>query len=130
VVDDGERGDYDRAASGYLAWPLSLLALARESPTASTWTRIHTRQAVMYGLVVGIGYLVLLAIPLLVVISDAGISTGATVAVYGVGLAIDLAVFVALIVVTLAYASKAARGELFSIPIVSALTDRVFRLRR
>jgi uncharacterized membrane protein len=130
VVDDAERSDYDRAATGYLVWPASLLALARESPTASTWTRIHNRQAVTYGLLISIAYLIVLAIPLAIVIGFSSISTGATVLVYGIGLTVDLIVFVALVALTLGYSSRAARGELFSIPVVSALADRVFRLHR
>jgi uncharacterized membrane protein len=130
VVDDAERSDYDRAATGYLVWPASLLALARESPTASTWTRIHTRQAVTYGLLISIAYLIVVAVPLAIVIGLPSISTSATVLVYGIGLTVDLIAFVALVALTLGYASRAARGELFSIPIVSAMTDRIFRLHR
>ncbi len=130
MADEADRSEFDRAATGYLIWPLALFALAREEATAPTWARIHHRQAVMYGLVVSLGYLVLLALPLIIVIGDASISTGATVAVYAVGLVVDLVVLGALVAVTFAYANKAARGELFSIPVVSALTDRLFRLRR
>jgi uncharacterized membrane protein len=130
VRDDAERNEYERAAIGYLVWPSSLLALARESPAASNWTRIHTRQAAMYGLVVTLAYVVLLAVPLFVVIGVPSISTGTTVLVYTIGIAADLVVFVALVAATLACASRASRGELFSIPVVSSITDRVFRLRR
>ncbi len=130
LIDDADRTDFDRAATGYLIWPLSLLALAREPEGAPTWVRIHTRQAVMYGLLVSVAYIVLLAIPLVIVIGSPSISTGATVGIYAAGLAADLIVFVVLLVATLGYASKAARGELFSIPLVSAIADRVFRLRR
>jgi len=130
VRDEAERSDFDRAAIGYLVWPSSLLALARESPAASTWTRIHTRQAAMYGLVVTVAYLILLAVPLFIVIGVPSISTGATVLVYAIGLGVDLIAFVALVALTLACAGRASRGELFAIPVVSALTDRVFRLRR
>jgi uncharacterized membrane protein len=128
--DEAERSDYDRAAIGYLVWPSSLLALARESPAASNWTRIHTRQAAIYGLVVTVAYVALLAVPLFIVIGVPSISTGATVVVYAIGLLADLVAFVALVAVTLGCASRASRGELFAIPVVSAIADRVFRLRR
>ena len=128
--EPAERAEYDRAASGYLLWPLALLALVREAPAASTWTRIHTRQATVYGLAIAVAYVVLLALPLIVVIGVPSISTGTTVALYAAGLAVDVIAFVGLAALTVAYASKAARGELFSIPVVSAITDRVFRLRR
>ncbi len=130
MIDEGERSDYDRAATGYIVWPAALLALAREPPNASTWTRIHTRQAAMYGLIVTIAYVALLSVPLVIVIVAPSISTGATVLVYAIGLIADIVVFVALVAATLAYASRASRGQLFSIPLVSALTDRLFRLRR
>jgi uncharacterized membrane protein len=127
---DPDPSEYDRAATGYLIWPLSIFALAREPEGASTWSRIHTRQSVVYGLVVTVGFIVLMALPLLVVMSAPTISTGATVAVYAAGLVADLVVFVVLLIATFAYAAKASRGELFAIPVVSPLADRFFRLRR
>jgi hypothetical protein len=57
---------------------IALAALLREDPAASRWSRIHTRQAFTFGLTATVGYLVLLALPMLVVIGDAGISTGTT----------------------------------------------------
>jgi uncharacterized membrane protein len=113
-----------------LVWPLALAALIREAPAESRWTRIHTRQALTFGVVATIGYLVLLAIPLVIVIVDPGISTGATVGVYAAGLAIDAIVFIVLAVFAFTCAARAGRGELFTIPIVSALADRLFTLRR
>ena len=53
--------------------------------------------------------------------------TGTTVAVYSGGLVADVLVFFALAALSLSYASKAARGELFTIPLVGALADRLFR---
>ncbi len=130
MIDDAERSEYDRAATGYLVWPVALLALAREPATASIWTRVHNRQAVMYGVIVSIAYVALLAVPLAIVIGVPSISTGATVLVYAIGLIVDVVAFAALVGATVAYASKASRGQLFSIPLVSAITDRIFRLRR
>jgi uncharacterized membrane protein len=124
-----EQQDYQRAASAYLVWPLALAALVRESPDASRWTRIHARQALAFGLLAGVGFVVLMALPLIVVIVDAGISTGATVAVYMAGLLLDAIVFVVLTVLAFSYSARAGRGELFTIPIVSALADRIFRVR-
>jgi uncharacterized membrane protein len=129
-VDEADQTEYDRAATAYLIWPLSIFALAREAAGASTWTRIHTRQAVMYGLVVSCAFVVLMALPLLVVIAAPAISTGMTVAIYAAGLAADLIAFIVLVALTLGYSAKASRGELFRIPIVSALADRAFRLPR
>ena len=124
-----EQQDYQGAASAYLVWPLALAALVRESPEASRWTRIHTRQALTFGILASVGFVVVMALPLLIVIIDAGISTGATVTVYMAGLLLDAIVFVTLTVLAFSYAARAGRGELFTIPIVSALADRVFRVR-
>ncbi len=130
MVDEAERTAYERASMAYLIWPSSLLALAREAPSTSTWSRIHTRQAVVYGAAVSLGFVLLMALPLLIVIAVPSISTGTTVALYAAGILADLIAFVTLVVLTIVYASRASRGELFSIPLVSALTDRAFRLRR
>jgi uncharacterized membrane protein len=126
-----EQQDYQRAAGAYLVWPLAVVALVREQPEASRWTRIHARQALMFGLVAGAGYVVLLALPLIgELISGFALSTGATVWVYAGGMALDLIVFIVLTVLAFSYAARAGRGELFTIPIVSALADRVFTMRR
>ena len=125
-----ERTEYARAASGYVLWPLALIALIREGPAASRWARIHARQALVFGLASTFGYLLLLAAPLLVVIADPAISTRATIVVYAVGLLADVLVFFSVVGFVLFYSGQAARGELFSIPLVSWLADGVFRLRR
>lgn len=124
-----EQQDYQGAASAYLVWPLALAALVRELPGASRWTRIHTRQALTFGILASAGFVVVMALPMLIVIIDAGISTGATVTVYMAGLLLDAIVFVTLTVLAFSYSARTGRGELFTIPIVSALADRVFRVR-
>jgi uncharacterized membrane protein len=125
-----EQQDYQRASSAYLVWPLALAALLREAPAASRWTRIHTRQALTFGLAAGIGYIVLLALPLIIVIADAGISTGMTVWICTAGLVLDAIVFLVLTVLAFSYAARAGRGELFTIPLVSTIADRLFTIRR
>ena len=125
-----EQHDYQSAASAYLVWPLAVAALIRENPGASRWSRIHTRQALTFGLAASAGFLIVLALPLLIVIFNAGISTGTTVAVYAAGIALDLLFVIVLAVLAFTYAARAARGELFTIPLVSALADRIFTLRR
>jgi uncharacterized membrane protein len=125
-----EQQDYQRAAGAYLVWPLALAAIIQEAPAASRWTRIHTRQALAFGVIASLGYLVLMALPLVVVITDAGISTGATEAVYTVGLVVDAIAFVVLAVRACSYAARAGRGELFTIPVISGIADRVFTIRR
>ena len=125
-----EQPDYEHAASAYLVWPLALAAVVREPPDASRWTRIHSRQALTFGIVATLGFLIVLALPLIVVIADATISTGATLTVYAVGIVLDLIVFVGLTVLAFSYAARAGRGELFTIPLISPLADRLFARHR
>jgi uncharacterized membrane protein len=126
-----EQQDYQHAAGAYLVWPLAVVALVREQPEASRWTRIHTRQALMFGLAASIGYVVLLALPLIAeLIGGFALSNEATVWLYAAGMALDLIVFIGLTVFAFSFASRAGRGELFTIPVISALADRVFTIRR
>jgi hypothetical protein len=125
-----EQQDYQRASTAYLIWPLALAALVREQPEASRWSRIHTRQALMFGLTASIGYVIVLALPLLIVIADNTISTGMTVALYTAGLLLDAIAFVVLTVLAFSYSARAGRGELFTIPAVSGIADRVFAIHR
>jgi hypothetical protein len=91
---------------------------------------LHARQALLLGLAAAAGYLVLLALPLLIVIADPTISTGSTVTVYAVGLLLDVFGALFLIGVALHYSSKAGRGELFTIPLITPLANLVFRIPR
>jgi uncharacterized membrane protein len=111
-------------------WPTAAVALVREAPDASNWQRIHTRQALAFGVASSLGFFLLLAIPLLVVIVDSAITTGTTVAVYAAGGLADVMVAAALFGLSLWYSARAGRGELFSIPLVSPFADAVFRTRR
>ena len=92
--------------------------------------RIHTRQALTFGFGATLGYLLLLALPLLIVIADPNITTGTTVTVYVAGALADFIVAIALFGLSLWYSARAGRGELFSIPLVSQFSDAVFRTRR
>lgn len=125
-----EQQDYQRAYAAYLVWPLALAALVREPVGASRWVRIHTRQALTFGLTASIGFVLLLALPLIVTVADSGISTGTTVLLYGIGIVLDLVAFVWITVLAFRYAARAGRGELFAIPLVSPIADRVFRTVR
>jgi hypothetical protein len=121
-----ERVDYQRAATGYLVWPLALADIVREAGSASSWSRIHARQAVVLGVVATIGYAVLLALPLLIVIADPGITTTGVVVIYAAGILADFLGALFLFGLTLYYSGRASRGELFAIPLVTAVVDRVF----
>ena len=82
------------------------------------------------GLIASLGFFVVLALPLVVVIAIPSITTGATIAVYVVGLIADAVLAIAWLLLVLRYAARAARGELFSIPVVTPIVDRWFRLKR
>jgi hypothetical protein len=51
------------------------------------------------------------------------------VGVYTAGLALDAIVFVVLAVLAFSYAARAGRGELFTIPLISPIADRLFAIR-
>ncbi len=122
----------ERAANAYAVWPLAVLDLFREPPEATAWSRLHTRQAFVFGIAGTLGYLVVLALPLLIliVVPPLAGSPAAVVWLYAVGLAADLAGAFVLLRLTLSYRGRALRGELFSIPCVTPIADRLFRIER
>ena len=121
-----------RAANAYAIWPLAVLDLFREPVEATAWSRLHTRQAFVFGIAATVAYLVLLALPLLILIAIpplAGSLTG-VVWLYAVGLLADIIGAFVLVGLTLSYRERTLRGELFSIPYVTPIADRVFRIER
>jgi uncharacterized membrane protein len=121
-----------RAANAYAIWPLAVLDLFREPAEATAWSRLHTRQAFVFGIAATLAYLVLLALPLLIFIVIpplAGSLTG-TVWLYAVGLLADVVGAFALLGLALSYRGRALRGELFSIPYVGPIADRFSRTER
>ncbi|HTJ27428.1 MAG TPA: hypothetical protein VMA36_14810 [Candidatus Limnocylindria bacterium] len=114
----------------YIVWPLALFDAVRPAPEATAWSRLHSRQAFIFGLLGTLAYLFLLAIPLLVVIAVPGIALGVVVWVYAVGLLADVIGAFTLFGLALTYRERALRGELFAIPLVTPLIDRFFPLER
>jgi hypothetical protein len=119
-----------RAANAYVVWPLAILDYFREPAEATAWSRLHTRQALVFGVAAWLGYFALLALPLLIVIAFPTASTGAIVWLYGVAFLADLAAAVTLAVLAFRYRARALRGDLFSIPLVTPVADRVLRIER
>jgi len=111
-------------------WPLALANIVREGDDDTIWARLHARQAFVLGFIASLTYLVVLAFPLIAVIAVPSISTGATIVVYTFGLVADVIVGIIFLLVGLRYSARAARGELFSIPIVTPIVDTWFRLKR
>ncbi len=133
MLDGGSSSPIDlqqRAANAYVVWPLAALDLFRERDDATAWTRLHTRQAFVFGIVAALAYIVLLALPLLFVIAIPGIATGVVVWLYVLGLLADLAGAVWWFVLAMRYRERAARGKLFVIRFVSPVADRLFPLER
>jgi len=123
------KDDHARAALGYLVWPVALLDLLR-SDDATFWSRLHARQATILGAFASVVLLATLALPLLLVIAIPSLGTRATIVLYSIGLAIDLVVGAGVVLVSVIYAARASKGELFAIPVVTRLCDRFFPLTR
>ena len=121
-----------RAANAYVVWPLAVLDLFREPADATAWSRLHTRQAFVFGIAATAGYVVLLALPLVLtlVIPPLGGSTTGVVVIYSLGLFADIVGAFVLMGLALSFRERALRGELFAIPYVTSIADRVFRLDR
>jgi uncharacterized membrane protein len=108
-------------------WPLAVLDYVREPIDATAWSRLHTRQALVFGVLATFGYLVVLALPLLIVLVVPAASTTLVVWLYLVGIVADVAAAVYLFARALGYRQRALRGELFSIPLVTPIADRLAR---
>jgi len=133
VIDGGDDLELrQRAANAYVVWPLAVLDLFREPAEATAWSRLHTRQAFVYGIVATGAYLALLALPLLLLLAipPLGGSTTAVVVVYSIGLLADIVGALLLLGLSLSFRERALRGELFAIRYVTPIADRIFRLAR
>jgi uncharacterized membrane protein len=119
-----------RAADAYLVWPLAALALLREGRDEAAWSRLHVRQAFVFGLLAALAYVALLALPLFAVIAVPGIGTRAVVWLYAAGLLADLLGAFVWVGLSFTFRERAARGELFAIPLVTPIAQGVFRLER
>jgi len=111
-------------------WPLAVLDYVREPAEATAWSRLHTRQALVFGVLATLGYFVVLALPLLIVLLLPAPSTTQIVWLYGVGMLADIVVAGLLIGRALRYRARALRGELFSIRFVTPIADRLQRVDR
>lgn len=121
--------DHGRAALGYLVWPVALFDFLR-SDDVSVWSRLHVRQATVLGVLGSLGFLIALTLPLLLIIAVPGLGTHATIVLYSIGLAIDLVVGASLLLLSVVYAARASKGELFAIPVVTRLCDRFMPIAR
>ncbi|HTW83532.1 MAG TPA: hypothetical protein VMD91_05615 [Candidatus Sulfotelmatobacter sp.] len=118
----------ERTASAYIVWPLAVLDLLRDRPDATDWSRVHVRQAFVFGILAALGYLVLLALPLLIVLAIPGVGLTPVVWIYALGLFADLIGAFALFGLAMTFREKTLHGELFTIPLVSPIADWLARL--
>jgi hypothetical protein len=125
VNDAGTTELRQRAANAYLVWPLAVLDLFREPPDATGWSRLHTRQAFVYGIAAAFAYVVLLALPLLVVIALPGIPPAGVVWLYALGVLADFVGALFLFGYSMSLRDRTLRGELFTVPLVTAVADRL-----
>ena len=126
-----ESDEYARAANAYLAWPLAVFELVRRAP-GSLWYRAHLQQAALLGGLLTGAFFALLAVPLFLVLVLGGpaLSSAATIRLYAVAMVADIVALGISVFVIVAAALRASRGELFTIPIVTPLSRRLFARRR
>ena len=120
--------EYARAATAYIAWPLAVFELTRQG-TGSLWYRAHIRQAAVLGALVWAVVFVMLALPLALVLALGGPPIDRTIQIYIVFMILDVVVFSVAAYVVIHAAMRASRGELFMLPLVTALGERLFARR-
>jgi hypothetical protein len=105
-------------------WPLAFLELVRSPREGSLWSRLHARQAAVFGCLASAGFLILFAVPF--ALSVAIGNTAAIIMIYTVFLSVDAVVGLALFGFALWYSIRASRGELFDIPLAAPISGRLF----
>ena len=90
--------------------------------------RLHARQAVAFGCIASATFLVLLGLPPILSLFISS-STHAIIVLYGIALGIDALFALFVVVLAVRYSMRAARGELFDVPLAAALGARLFPIR-
>lgn len=121
--------EYGRAAIAYIAWPLAVFELTRRAP-GSLWYRAHLRQATVLGAIIWTVSFVVFALPLALFVILGGPPETQTIEMYTVALILDVIVFVVAGFIVISCAVRASHGELFTLPIATALGERLFGRRR
>ena len=104
----------------YLVWPLAIYARIAPRPDATTWLQYHLRQALWFGNLSATAAFLALAWPLVISLFITNVT--ATIWIYVFAMLGDIALFVLWLVLAIRYSQRAARGELFEIPVVSKIT--------
>lgn len=74
--------------------------------------------------------LLVLSIPLALVLALGSTEAAVTIRIYAVALGLDAVVFGAAASLVIRAAVRAARGEIFSLPVVTPICERLFSLSR
>ncbi|GAC1657513.1 MAG: hypothetical protein NVS9B12_09630 [Vulcanimicrobiaceae bacterium] len=129
INKDSAGDEHRRAAWNYLIWPMAVYETFVVRESKSNWFEFHTRQALWFGILAGAGVLVAFSWPVVVSAAIAGVLTGpalgAIIWIYAFAILIDFAVFAIALTYAVRSSRRAARGEMFEIPLVSKITRRV-----
>lgn len=110
-------------------WPLAILEMLRSQREGSLWMRLHSRQAVVFGALASVAFIVLFSLPLVISLFIFS-STGAIIVLYSVALGVDGLFGLSILVLAVCYSVRASHGELFDIPIAAAISGRLFPIHR
>jgi uncharacterized membrane protein len=110
-------------------WPLAILEVLRSQREGSLWMRLHSRQAVVFGALASVAFVVLFSVPLIVSLFVFS-STGAIIVLYSIALGVDGLFGLSILVMAISYSVRASRGELFDIPVATAISGRIFPIQR
>ncbi|HEY1727556.1 MAG TPA: hypothetical protein VGG22_04150 [Candidatus Baltobacteraceae bacterium] len=94
------------------------------------WYRAHLRQATVLGAIIWFALFVVLALPLVLFVILGGPPETLTIEIYSAALVVDIIVFAAAAFIVISSAVRASHGELFSIPLITPLSERLFLRRR
>jgi len=87
------------------------------------------RQAMVLGAFVWFGLFAVLALPLVLFVVLGGPPETLTIEIYAAALVIDLIVFSAAAFIVISCAVRASHGELFTLPLITPLGERLFSRR-
>jgi hypothetical protein len=91
--------------------------------------RLHSRQAVVFGALASGAFIVLFSLPLIVSLFVFS-STGTIITLYAVALSVDVLFGLSILVMAIRYSVRAARGELFDVPLAAPISVRLFPIRQ
>jgi hypothetical protein len=88
------------------------------------------RQATVLGAIVWTVLFVVLALPLVLFVALGGPPETQTIEMYAAAMILDIIVFTVGGFVVISSAIRASHGELFTLPVITSLSERLFQRRR